>query len=168
MPHPSVELVADVVQALADAQIETWLFGGWAEELSGLCPPRLHRDIDLLYPAQDFDRLEEFLRTHPNRQEVRAKRFPHKRAWEWQGVLIEVFLLRPGAGELVTDFFGELQFVWPQDTLLSSVKLPNGTLPCASVAALRLYRARHGEVEQAVRRYRMLTETKLFKIGTMQ
>ena len=140
---------------LADAQIKTWLFGGWAEELSGLCPPRAHRDIDLLYPAQGFDRLDEFLRAQNEAREVTTKRFSHKRAFEWSGVLVEVFLVRPEADALVTDFFGEVQFVWPQDTLLSTVRLAGGEWPCASAAALRQYRARHGEIEQAYRDHMM-------------
>lgn len=151
MSYSSLELLTEVVQMLTDAQVETWLFGGWAEELSGLCPPRPHRDIDLLYPAQDFARLEEFLRIKSGITEVEAKRFPHKRAFEWAGVLVEVFLVRPDADTLVTDFFGRLSFVWPQDTLLSTAELLDKKWPCASVAALRLYRARHGEVEAAYR-----------------
>lgn len=151
MAENTVDLLAEVVHMLADAQMKMWLFGGWAEELSGLCPPRAHHDIDLLYPAQSFMRLEEFLRAQSGAQEVTAKRFPHKRAFEWSGVLIEAFLVRPEADALVTDFFGTFQLVWPQDTLLSAVILPGGEWPCASAAALRQYRARHGEVEQAYR-----------------
>ena len=155
MAENTLELLAAVVRMLADAQVETWLFGGWAEELSGLCPPRAHRDIDLLYPAQGFHRLDQFLRVQGGIQEVTAKRFPHKRALEWSGALVEVFLVRPEAEGLVTDFFGAFPFVWPQDTLSSTVTLPGGEWPCASEAALRQYRARHGEVEQAYRDYMM-------------
>ena len=151
MAENTLDLLAEVVQMLADAQIKTWLFGGWAEELAGLCPPRAHHDIDLLYPAQGFDRLDEFLRAHSEAKEVAAKRFTHKRAFEWSGVLVEVFLVRPEADAPVTDLFGTFRFVWPQDTLLSTVTLPRGEWPCASAAALRQYRARHGEFEQAHR-----------------
>ncbi len=155
MAENTLDLLAEVVQMLADAQIKTWLLGGWAEELSGLCAPRAHNDIDLLYPAQSFLRLEEFLRAQSGAQEVTAKRFPHKRAFEWSGVLVEVFLVRPKDDALVTDFFGTFPLVWSQDTLFSTVMLPGGQWPCASAAALRLYRARHGEVEQAYRDYMM-------------
>ena len=149
MFQSSLELLAEVVQTLADAQVKTWLFGGWAEELLELCPPRPHRDIDLLYPAQSFDRLDEFLRAQRGAKEVEAKRFPHKRAFEWAGVLVEVFLVRSDADVLVTDFFGTFSFEWPQDTLSYTAKLTSGDWPCASPAAQRLYRARHGEVEAA-------------------
>ena len=36
----------------------TWVFGGWGEELRGLCPPREHADLDLLYPARDWERVD--------------------------------------------------------------------------------------------------------------
>lgn len=78
MAENTPELLAEVVTMLADVQMKTWLFGGWAEELSGLCSPRPHRDIDLLYAAQSFDRMENFLRMQSSVKEVSAKRFPHK------------------------------------------------------------------------------------------
>lgn len=158
MAENTLDLLAEVVQMLADAQIKTWLFGGWAEELSGLCPPRPHRDIDLLYPAQSCARLDEFLRAQSKAKEVEAKRFAHKRAFEWRGVLVEVFLVRLEDSRLVTDFFSSVQFAWPPDTLLLTVRLPGGEWPCASAAALRQYRARHGEVEQAYTDYMMSPE----------
>ena len=40
----------------------TWVFGGWAEELSGISPPRLHKDVDLLYPAKDFELVDDIVR----------------------------------------------------------------------------------------------------------
>ena len=153
MAENTVDLLAEVVQTLADAQIKTWLFGGWAEELLGLCPPRSHRDIDLLYAAQTSDQMEDFLRKQSRAKEVTPKRFPHKRAFEWRGVLVEVFLVRSDGETLVTNFFGMLPFVWPQDTLAQSVMLPSGDWPCASAAALHQYRMRHEEIEPAYRNY---------------
>ena len=157
MGENTFELLAEVTKALENAQIKTWLFGGWAEELMGLCPPRQHRDIDLLYPAQSFMRLEEFVRTQSGVEEVEAKRFTHKRAFEWQGVLVEVFLVCANAETLVTNFFGKYSFVWPQDTFSHTTKLPRGEWSCASTAALRLYRARHDEVEQAFEMHRTMS-----------
>jgi len=154
MAENTIHLLVGVVKALADAQIKTWLFGGWAEELSGLRPPGPHRDIDLLYPAQSFGSLDEFLRAHGDAQEIRPKRFTHKRAFRWHGVLVEVFLVCPETEGHVTDFFGGLhRFLWPQDTLSHMVLLPCGECPSASLTALRLYRERHRDVEQAYRRH---------------
>ncbi len=149
MADNTLLLVADVVEALAEANIKTWLFGGWAEELSGVSPQGPHRDIDLLYPAEDFGPLDEFLRAHSDVEEVRTKRFSHKRAFRWQGVLVEVLLAhREGAG-MVTTLFGTHSFTWPPDTFSRMVRLSSGEWGAASPAALRLYRERHREVEQA-------------------
>ena len=153
MAENTIPLLVSVVEALADAGVGTWLFGGWAEELWGLRPPGPHRDIDLLYPAQSFGPLDEFLRTCGDAEEVRPKRFPHKRAFEYRGVLVEVFLVRPEGAGHVTDFFGTHRFGWPPDTLRYTVRLPCGERPAASPAALRLYRERHGDVERAYRQY---------------
>ena len=44
------------VQALLLVRgVETWVFGGWGEELRGLIAPRDHVDVDLLYPAESWD-----------------------------------------------------------------------------------------------------------------
>lgn len=154
MAENTIHLLVGVVKALADAQIKTWLFGGWAEELSGLRPPGPHWDIDLLYPAQSFRLLDEFLWAHDDAEEIRPKRFTHKRAFRWHGALVEVFLVCPETAGHITDFFGGIhQFLWPQDTLSYTALLPCGECPSASPAALRLYRERHGDVEQAYRRY---------------
>jgi len=153
MAENMLELLAEIVNALGNAQIKTWLFGGWAEELAGLCPARLHCDIDLLYPAQNFTRLEEFMRAQGHAEEVQAKQFTHKRAFEWRGVLVEVFLVCVDAEVPITDFFGELSFVWPQDMFSFTVKLIQEDCPCASMAALWLYRARHGEIEKAYKNH---------------
>ena len=153
MAENSLPLLADVVGALAESGIRTWLFGGWAEELFGVRPPGPHRDIDLLYPAVGFEPLDEFLRVRGDVEEVRAKRFSHKRAFLWQGVVVEVLLVRREGAGLVTDFFGAHRFLWPPDTISRMVRLPSGECGAASPAALRLYRERHGEVEQAYREH---------------
>ena len=153
MAENTLELLGDALQALADAQIQTWLFGGWAEELSGLRPPGPHRDIDLLYPAQDFGRLDAFLQTQSDAEGIQAKRFTHKRAFEWHGVRVEVFLTHFEAEMHITDFFGTYRFEWPPDTLTHSVRLPCGECPSASPAALCLYRQRHADVETAHRHF---------------
>ena len=149
MAENSLSLLTDLVGALTKAGIRTWLFGGWAEELFGVRPPGPHRDIDLLYPAEDFRPLDKFLRARGDVEEVRAKRFSHKRAFQWQGVLVEVLLVRREGAGLVTSFFDAYQFLWPPDALSGIVRLPSGECGAASPAALRLYRERHREVEQA-------------------
>lgn len=115
--------------------IVTWLFGGWAEELHGMTPPRGHRDIDLLYLAESFRAVDRFLRAGEV-QEIAAKRFPHKRAFLSAGVMTEIILVRP---DLTTDFWSRTCFVWPPDTFDHRCDETR----VASSAALTAYRAAH-------------------------
>jgi len=153
MAENTAHLLSATVRALVEAGIRVWLFGGWAEELSGLRPPGPHQDIDLLYPAQDFDRVDEFIRLCNDAEEIRPKRFVHKRAFRWQGVMVELFLVQQGPGGCVTNFFGIHPWEWPEDAFSYTVPLLGGNTPSASPAALCLYRTRHGDVEHAYRQH---------------
>jgi len=153
MQQNTPELLVAVVRTLEAAQIKTWLFGGWAEELSGLRPPGPHGDIDLLYPAATFAQLDTFLKASESVEEIKAKHFPHKRAFRWHHVLIEVFLLCPDANRYVTHFFGIHRFPWPEDTLSASVPILGERMACASSRALTLYRRQHDVVAEAFDQY---------------
>jgi len=146
------QFLADMLQELVAAYIQTWIFGGWAEELQDLRPPGPHHDIDLLYSAEDFSSVDQFLQSRTDLEEVPSKRFVHKRAFVWRGILVEIFLLRPVPTRFVTDFFGLYQFQWPADTL-SQATLFGVPAPSASPAALGIYRERHKVVEQAYQQY---------------
>lgn len=75
------DFVLGIIRRLAQAQLSTWLFGGWAEDLWGLCFPRPHQDVDLLYPAANFVQLDQWLARTPDLTDIPAKRFSHKRAF---------------------------------------------------------------------------------------
>lgn len=137
--------------ALLEAHgIQVFIFGGWAEELWGMVSARLHRDIDLLYPAEDLQRVDAFIAGCALAQEVAAKRFEHKRAFTWGGVLVEIILVRNEAGGFVTRFFGgNTCFAWPADTFACLVDVETQPLRIASKAALTLYRAKHAETQAA-------------------
>jgi hypothetical protein len=107
--------VMRVVSMLADARVNAWLFGGWAEELQGLVPARAHGDVDLLHPAEDFARVDAMLRTEPALVEIVAKRFAHKRAFVLDGVMVELFLVRSDADGYYTDLPGGVEHRWPAD-----------------------------------------------------
>ena len=51
--------VERVVELLDAKGVETWIFGGWGEELRGLIKPRAHVDVDLLHPAESWDAVDE-------------------------------------------------------------------------------------------------------------
>ena len=107
--------VMKVTGLLRDARVNVWLFGGWAEELQGLVPARAHRDVDLLHPAGDFDRVDALLRTEPALTEIIAKRFAHKRAFVLDGVMVELVLVRSDANGYYTDLPEGVKHRWPAD-----------------------------------------------------
>ena len=135
----------DVVVMLERAGIVTWVFGGWAEEMRGLRPAGPHKDVDLLYPAPSFDVVDLWLLGEPLAAEITAKHLPHKRAFDWQGVMVELFLVEVAGSKLCTTFWSSEVFDWPADTLSE-----NGThLRTASEAALNVYRAHYAQLRRA-------------------
>ncbi|TCC12020.1 nucleotidyltransferase domain-containing protein [Kribbella soli] len=137
-----LELVRYVVGRLEDAGVRAWVFGGWAAELLGLSAPRAHGDVDLLYPADDFGAVDGFL-ARGDVQEIEAKRFPHKRAFEVDGVMVELFLVQADEAGLFTDFWGVARHDWPADVF----EVEAGGLRVASARAVTGYRAGWDELQ---------------------
>jgi hypothetical protein len=132
--------VARIMRRLGDSGICCVLFGGWAEEIWGLCPPRSHGDIDLFLPADSFQDLDVLLGTSQHDlEEIALKRFPHKRAFRADGLMIEVVLVQQENRTAVTWFWGDVRFEWTlplaEDRLLGEYRLP-----VASPRNLRRYR----------------------------
>jgi hypothetical protein len=127
-------LVERAIGLLATGGVPAWVFGGWAEELLGLAPPRVHGDIDVLVAGDDWGAVDALF---PELDEITAKRFAHKRAFGLDGVMVELFLVRRDEESLFTTFWGERRD-WPPDTLDD-----DGPLPVASAAAVAGYRAAH-------------------------
>jgi hypothetical protein len=72
------------------AGFQAALVGGWSRELLRLDSPREHSDIDLVITDPDVAMLDVWLAT---RDEIQAKRFPHKRAFLLNGVMVELHLV---------------------------------------------------------------------------
>jgi hypothetical protein len=153
-PINTLDFVCNSLSRLEKTGIQVWLFGGWAEELWQICAPRAHRDIDLLYPASDFHALDDWIGLADDLEEIRGKRFSHKRAVLYRTVPIEFFLLESQQNNHVTNFFdGRARFTWPAGTLAAQY-LPTGDLiRLASPQALQVYRQYHSDVEQAYQAY---------------
>ena len=124
-----LDFVVRAVDLLWSRGVRTWVFGGWGEELRGLAPPWEHADLDLLYPARDWSRVDELTLDW-----VKAKRRPWKRAFVLEGTTVELFLVeRDGTG-----WYTQLErrrHDWP-DNVFST----NGRLAVASTVALAGYR----------------------------
>ena len=132
-------MVRRVLAVLAECGAQCWLFGGWAEELRGLRAPGRHGDVDLLYPADEFAAVERLF-VSGRAEEIAGKRFEHKRAFLFDGVMTEVFLARRDARGLHTMFWGDTRYDWPQDTLDSPAGFER---PVAGMAALTGFRQHH-------------------------
>ena len=136
----SYALLGRVVHMLAQFGMPTWVFGGWAEELRGLRVPGPHKDIDLLYPAEDFALWDDLLEGGVL-AEIPGKHFPHKRAFSYDEVMVEIFLVQHDEVGPYTDFWGENRFRWPADVVTGA-----GDPPLVSAAGLTAYRAAYGEL----------------------
>ncbi|HZU21139.1 MAG TPA: hypothetical protein VE982_07945 [Gaiellaceae bacterium] len=123
---PFVERAQTMLRA---RRVETWVFGGWGEELRGLIRPRDHADLDLLYPAESWDAVDAL-----DLDWIEAKRFPWKRAFVLEATMVELFLVQHD----VDGWYTALQrrvHRWPPDTFAS-----NGHLRVASSTALASFR----------------------------
>jgi hypothetical protein len=109
--------------------VETWVFGGWGEELRGLIRQREHVDLDLLYAAEAWDDVDAL---HLDWDE--RKRFPWKRAFWLEGIRVELFLVQRDERGWYTALERRTHR-WPDDLLAST-----GHLRVASTTALASFR----------------------------
>ena len=140
-----LDFVHRAVDLLAAGEASCWIFGGWAEELRGLCPARSHKDLDLLCLAPSFAAVERLL-GEQQLDEIDGKRFPHKRAIVLDGVMVELFLVQRDRRGLFTNFWGRYRHDWPAGALSSA-----GGLAVASAAALTGYRTEHSTLQRLPR-----------------
>ncbi len=136
----TLELVIEVKKMLKAANIETWIFGGWAEELLHMIPPRAHNDIDLLYLAEDFNKVDSFLLNNSECIEILPKHFHHKRAFRYKGIMIELFLVTKNSEKHSTNFWGNIEYTWPKNTFTENKRI-------VSKDALRAFRRDHDTVK---------------------
>jgi hypothetical protein len=124
-----IAFVERAVSLLASKGVDTWVFGGWGEELRGLIKPREHADVDLLYPAEDWSIVDNLYLDW-----VEAKRFPWKRAFTLEGITVELFLVEYDARGWYTQL-ERRRHNWPANVFAGT-----GRVPIASTAALAGYR----------------------------
>ena len=124
-----LRFVERAVSLLQAKGINTWVFGGWGEELRGLIKPRPHVDLDLLFPAPDWRDADELYLDW-----VPGKRLPWKRAFVLEGVVVELFLVERDEHGWFTQL-KRRRHDWP-DNVFST----DGRLPIASTAALASFR----------------------------
>jgi len=121
-----LEFLENIIARLKQASIPCLVFGGWAKELSCVIPPRPHGDVDLLYIANDFEKVDKFLRRESDIAEIATKHFPHKRAFVLEGIMIELLLISRKGNKLLTDFWGEYKLQWPEINPVKIKSASNG------------------------------------------
>ena len=126
--------VKNLMQLYSRAGIAVWLFGGRAEELSGVAEPRDHHDVDLLCLAESFAQVDDFIVRHAL-AEIPEKHMPHKRAVLVNDVLVEILLVQGDETGFFTILF-DRRWDWPSDIFTEGSQDP----PMASRSSLVSYR----------------------------
>ena len=121
--------VERAVSLLTSKGVDSWVFGGWAEELRGLIKPREHVDLDLLYPAEDWSIVDNLYLDWSE-----GKRFDWKRAFKLEEITVELFLVQYDARGWYTQL-ERRRHNWPANVFAGS-----GRTPVVSTAALAGYR----------------------------
>ena len=122
--------VLRAVEMLSAHGVRAWVCGGWAEELRGLRPPGGHDDLDLLYPAPGWERVDAI-----DLDWIEPKRAPWKRAFVLDGTMVELLLVERDLRGWFTRRAGR-RHDWPPDVFAT-----NGSIAVASASALEGYRA---------------------------
>jgi hypothetical protein len=124
-----LDFLLRVVDRLWSEGIRTWVCGGWGEELRGLAPPRPHLDVDLLYPARDWSRVDAL-----DLEWAAGKRSRAQRAFVLEAVMVELLLVERDKRGWFTRR-PRYRHDWPDDVFSAK-----GRLPVASTTALAGYR----------------------------
>lgn len=139
--------IQTIIHRLKVADIDCIIFGGWAEELTGVVLPRDHKDLDLLYLAEDFSLVDKFIESQFDLREIKAKHFAHKRAFLCGGIMVELLLVQPRLDGFLTNFWNEYTLEWPP--LLSvTVDMPSiGQFTVVHPTILNFYREQYPSIE---------------------
>ena len=153
MATNNIQLLFQVYERLTASDIQAVVFGGWAEELLRISPPRAHGDIDLLCFEQDFAKVDAFIRQSTDISEIPAKHLSHKRAFVIGNTAVELLLVRMEAGGRCITACYDYELTWPGSSTVN-VSIPNlGSLSVACPAILFFYRKCYPAVADARRRY---------------
>ncbi len=121
--------VLRAVDLLWSQGVRTWIGGGWGEELRGLAPPREHGDLDLLYPARDWNRVDALALDW-----IAGARTGSTRAFVLEGTRVELFLVERDARGWFTRL-ARRRHELPADVFVTS-----GRIAVASASALGTFR----------------------------
>jgi hypothetical protein len=127
-----IEFVLRAVDRLWSEGVRAWVCGGWGDELRGLALPQAHPDLDLLYPARDWRRVDRL-----DLDWLGARRVPWKRAFRFEGETVELYLVERDEQGWFTRR-AHRRHDWPDDVFAT-----HGRIAVASTAALSGFRHAH-------------------------
>jgi hypothetical protein len=140
--------LAEVLAMLERASAPCLVFGGWAEGLLELRAPGPHGDLDLVHLNDSFATIDLGFRRGRLPEEIRAKRFPHKRAFAWRGLCCEILLIQDWRARPASWFWGDIPLFWQAPIAHSRVVVRTGhRLNVVSAANLQHYWARHRDIQ---------------------
>ena len=151
MPN-NQKFLCRVIKQCRSFGIDPIVFGGWAEEYQGK-DPWAHADIDFIICAKDLSDVDLMISSTKEWREIHLKRFPHKRAAMVDGTMIEFCLIKKEANRLVTDFFNQVKFVWPEGKLWEEVHWLGLHVKVTNKNVLDFYRQNHAGVRRAYKDY---------------
>lgn len=138
--YNNIQFLTSLIDELYSHNIVVVIFGWRAEELSKVIEPKPHKDIDLLYIAEDFSELEKAMK---NNKEIEAKRLYHKRAYIINNIMVEFFLLQKQWKIYYTNFYGNKIYERPKDMIQTTKKYNDKEYKIASKETLQLYRTNY-------------------------
>jgi hypothetical protein len=144
----TLDWVLDELDLIRRDGLAPVLFGGWAKELLGAWPAEPHDDLDVLVVADEIAELDAFVAGRAATP-FHAKRHAHKRAYLDRGRLVELFLVRPEAGALVTDFYDRYRRPW-LSPLAMDLSIGARTVAVATPRNITAYEADHAHVQDAL------------------
>jgi hypothetical protein len=151
----TIKFVNSIIKQLESSGIRVIVFGGWAEELAGAIAPRLHKDLDLLYIGSNFSQVDKFMESQPDIVEIKPKCFPHKRAFLYNEIMVELLLLQPHGNQFVTVFWNEFSLVWPEILPISIYTEEQNKVLITPPSIINYYRQLYPEID--VVRHKQLT-----------
>ena len=120
LPHQQLSALARVTDALEEAGLDYWLFGGWAVDFYAGLITRVHDDLDLAVWLEDLPRIVELLQAEGWRH------VPHDdedggTGYERGAVRLELtYLVRDADGRIFLPL-RDRRVPWPEEALVDDV-----------------------------------------------
>jgi hypothetical protein len=148
----TIEKLKLIYKSLRVSGFNILIFGGWAEELNGDISPRMHKDIDLLLLSDSFTELDAFMEKAKFVQEIKPKRYTHKRAFMFHGIVVEILLVKCANGKLTTKFWDNYLLIWPP-LEIKALTAQNHCMFIANSGVLTFYRDNYSKINSARTEY---------------